>query len=293
MKGRPTAPDATFVPCGDRPWRHVLDVVATLGRRTCGLLLTIALTAAVGGCGGADTPDAAQPVSPSPSTTTVEPTPSAPTTSPPTTSPPATSTSSPSASDEPAADPPRLLRPGDTGPDVSALQGRLAELGYWVGHVDGRFGDSTEHAVIALQKTAGLARDGVVGPATRGALDTGSWPPARSHTGLVVEIDLDRQLLLIVREGLVELVLDTSTGSRPATTPVGHWQVTREIDGLRQSELGLLYRPKYFYGGVAIHGYPSVPPYPASHGCVRLTYPAMDHVWATGLMSIGTPVWVY
>jgi N-acetylmuramoyl-L-alanine amidase len=25
----------------------------------------------------------------------------------------------------------------------------------------------------------------------------------------------------------------------------------------------------FFIGAFAIHGYPSVPPYPASHGCVR------------------------
>jgi lipoprotein-anchoring transpeptidase ErfK/SrfK len=69
--------------------------------------------------------------------------------------------------------------------------------------------------------------------------------------------------------------------------------VEREIDGLRRSRLGLLYRPKYFYKGVAMHGYTSVPSHPASHGCVRLTYPAMDLVWAETLAPIGTPVLVY
>lgn len=68
--------------------------------------------------------------------------------------------------------------------------------------------------------------------------------------------------------------------------------ITREIDGLRRRSLGLLCRPKYFHEGVAIHGYTNVPPCPASHGCVRVTYPAMDHIWAAGLMPVGTPVWV-
>lgn len=147
--------------------------------------------------------------------------------------------------------------------------------------------------MVALQKAAGIGRDGVVGPTTRQALDQGIRPTPQSSAGRVVEIDLDRQLLLAVRDGQVEAVLDTSTGTVPGSTPAGRWTVTREIDGLRRSPLGLLYRPKYFYEGVAVHGYTSVPPYPASHGCVRVTYPAMDHLWQAGLMPVGTPVWVY
>ena len=57
--------------------------------------------------------------------------------------------------------------------------------------------------------------------------------------------------------------------------------------------LGLLYRPKYFYGGVAIHGFTSVPSQPASHGCVRLTYPAMDMIWEKGHVPPSTTVLVY
>jgi peptidoglycan hydrolase-like protein with peptidoglycan-binding domain len=176
---------------------------------------------------------------------------------------------------------------------VSALQARLSELGYWTGETDGTFGWDTHHAVVAVQKAAGLARDGIVGPATRQALDDGVRPEARSRTGHLVEIDLARQLLLVVEAGAVVAIFDTSTGSRPGTTPSGHWTISREIDGLRRSSLGLLYRPKYFHEGVAIHGYTSVPAHPGSHGCVRVTYPAMDHIWAAGLMPVGTSVWVY
>jgi hypothetical protein len=185
------------------------------------------------------------------------------------------------------------LRSGDRGEGVRTLQVRLRDLGYWLGNPDGVFGEGTLHAVVALQKAAGLGRDGVVGPATQAALDAGTRPGARSTSGRVVEIDRSRQLLLIVRDGQVQSVFDTSTGRVAGTTPAGHWQVTRQIDGLRRSPLGLLYRPKYFHEGVAVHGYTSVPSHPASHGCVRLTYAAMDHVWAADLMPVGTPVWVY
>jgi lipoprotein-anchoring transpeptidase ErfK/SrfK len=62
------------------------------------------------------------------------------------------------------------------------------------------------------------------------------------------------------------------------------------VDGWDKSPLGRLYRPKYFNGGIAVHGYLSVPPYPASHGCVRVSVPAMDWFWKDDRMDRGTKV---
>lgn len=187
--------------------------------------------------------------------------------------------------------PPRTdLRVGDSGPRVEALQARLASLGYWLGPVDATFGDATHHAVVALQKAAGIGRDGIVGPATEAALATGVRPSAVTTAGHAVEVDLDRQLLLVVDDGVVSVILDTSTGRVPGSTPRGTFRVERQIDGLRRSALGLLYRPKYVYRGIAVHGYTSVPAQAASHGCIRVTYAAMDHLWAAGLAPIGTTV---
>ncbi len=174
-----------------------------------------------------------------------------------------------------------------------ALQHGLGDLGYWLGVPGGIFGAKTEHAVIALQKTAGLEPDGIVDAATWQALDAGTRPTPRSTDGRVVEIGLTTQVLSIVTDGNVEVVLNTSTGRVAGTTPLGTWSTYREIDGNRYAPLGLLYRPKYFYGGVAMHGYTSVPSYPASHGCVRLTYPAMDMIWEQGHVPLGTTVLVH
>jgi hypothetical protein len=240
----------------------------------------------------APTSTTAPPATVPPTTSTPAPT-APPTTAAPTTTAPPPPTTVPAETASPPTTVSPWLRQGASGDEVLALQHRLVELGYWLGRPDGDFGSNTHHAVVALQKVAGIARDGVVGPATLAALERGSRPAPRSEAGRVVEIDLAHQVLSIVRDGRVEHVFDSSTGRVPGTTPPGRWTITRQIDGLRHAELGLLYRPKYFHGGVAIHGYTSVPAHPASHGCVRVTYPAMDAIWALGLAPVSTPVWVY
>lgn len=126
-----------------------------------------------------------------------------------------------------------------------------------------------------------------------GALATAVPPTSRSTDGDLVEIDLTHQVLIIVRDGRTDLVFDTSTGKSSTPTATGRFDIQREIDGYDRSKLGVLYRPKYFHRGQAIHGFPSVPPDPASHGCVRLTNHAIDWLWNQGLVPIGTAVLVY
>jgi lipoprotein-anchoring transpeptidase ErfK/SrfK len=183
------------------------------------------------------------------------------------------------------------------------VQQRLSGLGYWLGTPDGTYGGLTTQAVMALQKAAGLGRDGVFGPATRRALEAGVRPQSQVG-GTGVEVDKARQLLLVVRGGRVTLVLNTSTGSgQPyttgsggtaiATTPAGSFTVFRTVDHLDKGPLGDLWRPRYFNGGIAVHGAGSVPGYPASHGCARVSNPAMDMIWAQALMPVGSRVVVY
>jgi lipoprotein-anchoring transpeptidase ErfK/SrfK len=156
--------------------------------------------------------------------------------------------------------------------------------------------------VIALQKVAGLARDGVLGPRTAKALAAGVRPSARTTRGDVIEIDLAHQVLLVVHTGHVRLIFDTSTGSgayyysqgsrHHAVTPKGTYHVFRAVNGWDPGPLGNLYRPRYFNGGIAVHGYPTVPSQPASHGCVRVTIAAMDYLWAHNVLPIGRSVLV-
>lgn len=188
---------------------------------------------------------------------------------------------------------PASLRAGDQGRAVLALQERLAHLGYWPGTADGTFAPLTTHAVLAFQKAQELERDGVVGPATRAALDAAKRRAPRTTQGHVIELDLARQLLLVVDDGQVAVALHTATGALATPTPPGSFVIYREIDGWRHAPLGTLYRPKYFNGGIAIHGSPNLPPHPASHGCARVSNAAMDMLWASGMVEIGVPVVVY
>jgi lipoprotein-anchoring transpeptidase ErfK/SrfK len=186
---------------------------------------------------------------------------------------------------------------------VQALQERLVDLGYWIGKPDGKYGQSTQQAVFALQKAAGLTRDGVAGAKTQKALADGVRPEARSDSGRWVEINRKKQLLMLVEDGKVEQVFNTSTGSYEryehdgqtylADTPAGKFTVSRQIDGWRNAPLGMLWRPKYFNGGIAVHGSHSIPPYAASHGCARLSISAMNWIWSNDKMPRGTKVWVY
>jgi len=195
------------------------------------------------------------------------------------------------------------LTTGDTGPAVRRLQELLSVNGYWLGAADGEYGTLTSQAVMAFQKVHALGRDGVYGPATRSLLESGApRPTPRSSSGFAVEIDKPRQVIMLVRDGAVEQVFNTSTGTEQpytyegqqflADTPVGSFTIDRQVDGIREGNLGRLYRPKYFHpDGIAIHGSPSIPAYPASHGCARVTNAAMDWLWPR--LPIGTRVLVY
>ena len=257
--------------------------------------LTLALAACTGARAGGGDPSATTRArgSAAPATTAA-----------PSTRAPATHTTpaTPAAKPKPAPKPAPELRLGSRGAAVAALQRRLLALGYQAPAADGQFGSETSHAVVAFQKVNRLSRDGVAGPVTLGALTHPRLPSPRVRTnGFHVEADLTPQVVYLVQDGRVTRVLDASSGSGRAysengdsgvaITPLGNFQVQHKINGWHKSKLGLLYRPAFFDGGFALHGAPSVPPFPASHGCIRITIAAMDQLYDH--LPVGTPVLVY
>ena len=75
------------------------------------------------------------------------------------------------------------LSPGSQGLDVTALQEVLAALGNFSGTATGYYGTATENAVIAFQAAHGLSQLGVVGPATRAALNSLASGGTTTSTG--------------------------------------------------------------------------------------------------------------
>jgi lipoprotein-anchoring transpeptidase ErfK/SrfK len=144
--------------------------------------------------------------------------------------------------------------------------------------------------VIAFQKWEGLVRDGVPGPVTQKALARAERPkPLTRGRGARVEILLDRQLVLLVRRGRVVRVAHASTGKEGFVTPPGRYDVVRK----RRRSFSIPYKvwlpyASYFVGGIAIHQSRSVPVWPASHGCVRVT--RYDAKWLYRRTPLGTPV---
>jgi lipoprotein-anchoring transpeptidase ErfK/SrfK len=237
-------------------------------------------------------------------TTTIPPRPTAPTTT-------TTSQGGPVLEAAPRAAPVNEAGNGTQGPGVTALQHRLAQLGYWT-NTDGKFGWDTQQAVMAFQKYNGLEPTGRADAQTAAVLNLARYRVlAQGWEKDMIEVDKGRQLLFVVRGGRTVWAFNTSTGSGHlyeeldrktpgktvagrADTPVGTFHVyMQQSEGWWKGSLGELYRPKFFAGGSAIHGAPKVPNYPASHGCVRVTPDAMDFIWSAKLLPIGMTVWVH
>lgn len=68
----------------------------------------------------------------------------------------------------------KTLRRGSTGNAVRKLQNALKKKHFYKGLIDGIYGDSTEKAVIAYQKSIGITADGKAGWKTQNALYNGT-----------------------------------------------------------------------------------------------------------------------
>jgi len=178
------------------------------------------------------------------------------------------------------------LGPGSAGPSVYELDRRLHELHFALGRVDGYYGLDDLDAVTAFQKLHGLPRTGTVDARVWRELQRAEIPRAR-YPGDHVEVSKGRQVLFLVRNGKVALVVPVSTGAT-GNTPLGHWRVYSRVPGYNAKAM---YYSSFFVGGFAIHGYASVPPYPASHGCIRIPLWVAYRVFS--LIDYGTAVYIY
>jgi len=228
---------------------------------------------------------------PEPTTTTT----TIPATTTTTTIPPTTTTTIPALAQPAAAALPPTPLYGNIGPGydpatVSAYQQRLHDLKFDPGPVNGNYGQAMVFAIQAVQKIAGLDRNGRIGPSEKAALEGFQYPVPLHPTAEAnrTEINIANQTITLYEGYQVKLITTTSTASgetfcyvtpkkaptqrvcEVATTPNGRYTYYYFYDGWQDGDLGKLYNPYYFFKGRAIHGYDSVPTEPASHGCSRI-----------------------
>jgi hypothetical protein len=193
------------------------------------------------------------------------------------------------ATTRPKTTPTPRLHQGSRSPFVLLLERRLRVLHYHLTGVDRHFDFRTSDAIMAFRKVQRMPRNHVVSDVVWRALTHPRRISPRSRAdGLHIEIDQRRQVLYTVVDGEVSAIIHTSTGKPSTPTYDGTFTVARKIAGFSPHEL---YYPSYFDGNRAIHGWPDVPSYAASHGCSRVPY--WTARWIFGLARLGTRVIVY
>ncbi len=187
--------------------------------------------------------------------------------------------------------------------EINATKAKLSVLGFWLT----KDPDSYRQGIIAFQKINESKRSGKLSRADFEAIqNTSEIAPKETQkleeNKVRIEVDLRRQVLFVINhENKILKILPISSGNdkefdsegfvRDAITPVGRFKVYNKIKGVRKSALGLLYSPNYFLSGLAIHGSKTVPPYPDSHGCIRIPMFAREGFYQ--LAEIGTEILIY
>jgi hypothetical protein len=172
---------------------------------------------------------------------------------------------------------------------VALLKQGMRALGYPAGNgpaVTSKLG----RAVLAFRKTNDLARVTTVDRhiyamvfAGRGAFKL-RFQTAGKH----VEADLSRQVVVLADKSGPVATYATSSGAPGTPTILGHYHFYLKAPGTNAKGM---FMSNYFIRGYAIHGYPSVPTYNASHGCLRVSN--ADAVAIFNWIEVGDDIWVY
>ena len=185
----------------------------------------------------------------------------------------------------------RTLSAGSSGLYVKGMLTALKRLRFRVPGVSTRFTSRVKDSVVAFQKAYRLPRTYVFNTACWRKIDGARLIRARyASPSTHIEVDKGRQILMIVKGGKPYGIICVSTGAT-GNTPEGRFRIQRKYPYTSSGFGGTLVRTMGFWGDFAIHGWVDVPPYPASHGCVRepiwVCYWTYDNSW------VGERVYVY
>jgi peptidoglycan hydrolase-like protein with peptidoglycan-binding domain len=181
---------------------------------------------------------------------------------------------------------------GERGLKVLLLQRALVKEGFAT-PVTGYYDDATARGVLAFRKTNEMGRDGYALKEVYAMLMRGEGAyklryPKAGKNGKHVEFDWSRQVLVLARGGKPYRVYHTSSGAPATPTVFGSYRFYLKTPGT--NSVGMVHS-SYFIGGYAIHGYASVPNYPASHGCLRVPIPNAASIF--NWIDIGDPIFTY
>jgi peptidoglycan hydrolase-like protein with peptidoglycan-binding domain len=212
-----------------------------------------------------------------------------------------TQTAKPTKTAKPAEPVVVVLRPGDSGPKVRAMQARLKQIGWFFGDVTNVYGSRTTEAITGFQKKRGFAVTGVADQRTYDRLlsmtrtptqdeldnvkpaapkpasnpGASSWDvDQRCVTGRVICISKSTRSLTWVIDGKAQYSMDVRFGSEATPTREGVFSITwKKVDVISNLYGSAMPYSMFFSGGQAIHysadfaanGYNG-----SSHGCVNV-----------------------
>lgn len=159
------------------------------------------------------------------------------------------------------------LRRGQCGDVVVGFKKAMRKMGYIAN--DGRcFGGKTARGVLAYRKVNEMSRTMRAGKGLVKKVFSGRGGYKVRHPGAGdhLEAPLSKQVLVFAKGDKPYAIYPISSGKSSTPTVTGHYEMIRTEPGMNSHGM---YYSWYFYGGYAVHGYNSVPDYPASHGCLR------------------------
>lgn len=159
------------------------------------------------------------------------------------------------------------LHRGQCGDVVLGFKKAMRKLGY-IANSGRCFGGKTARGVLAYRKVNGMTRSMRAGKGLvkRAFAGRGGYRVHHPGAGRHVEAPLGKQVLVFAKGDKPYAIYPVSSGKPSTPTVTGHFTFIRQEPGYNSHGM---YYSFYFYGGYAVHGYESVPDYPASHGCIR------------------------
>jgi hypothetical protein len=198
---------------------------------------------------------------------------------------------------------------GQQGAAVRSVQRRLAQLHYYPGPIDGKYGQDLLHAAWAFREVQGLRMNArMAGQPINAAFEHALVHPkgpkvlVRKGGANRVEVNLHIQVLVLYKSSKPSVILHVSSGGNCLVgqgcgwiTPDGNYSALWFHHGWLHVPLGEMYNPVFFIGSAyAIHGDVPVPWFPDSHGCIRIWMDAAP--WFHKDLRIGgrhpTPIYV-